>query len=98
MSPRSSVPAAVCALLCKANNFFAQRTELDDLACPKGAACHPISTTAICTYSDGPAPPPGPPPPPSTGDYGDPSAGPSKTTEKKVPTTLTIHMSTCTAC
>ena len=74
----------LCALLCKADNFFEQRSELSDLMCPKGAACHPISTTAICTYSDGPAPPPGPPAPPSTGDYGDPSAGPCKPTEEKI--------------
>lgn len=77
-------PPSICALICKADNFFAQRTELNDLVCPQGASCHPIQTTALCTYSDGPAPPPGPPAPPSSGDYGDPNAGPCKPTEEKV--------------
>ena len=77
----------LCALVCAGNNIFTGQTELNDLVCPAKASCKPISTTAICTYDQGPAPapgPPGPPPAPGSGHYGDPSAGPCKADEKKV--------------
>ena len=55
-----------------------------DLNCPSGASCKPISSTAICTYNNGPPGPPPPPPAPGHGHYGDPSAGPCQLDEKKV--------------
>ena len=76
-------PPSLCALVCAGNNVFTGQTELNDLLCPAKASCKPISTTAICTYNNGPAPAPGPPAPPSTGNYGDPATG-CKADEKKV--------------
>jgi hypothetical protein len=77
-------PPSMCALICAGNNVFTGQTELNNLACPAGADCHPISTTAICTYTNGPPGPPPPPPAPGHGHYGDPSAGPCQADEKKV--------------
>ena len=57
---------------------------MQDLNCPSGASCKPISSTAICTYNNGPPGPPPPPPAPGHGHYGDPSAGPCQPDEKKV--------------
>eukprot|EP01044_Picomonas_judraskeda_P003416 COSAG03_NODE_281_length_9478_cov_271.757224_4_plen_163_part_00 len=74
----------MCALICAGSNVFTGQTELNNLACPAGADCHPISTTAICTYTNGPPGPPPPPPAPGHGHYGDPSAGPCQADEKKV--------------
>jgi hypothetical protein len=77
-------PPSMCALVCAGNNVFTGQTELNNLACPEKAACHPISTTAICTYTNGPPGPPPPPPSPGHGHYGDPAAGPCQADEKKV--------------